>query len=552
MNKSIRTLIIAGVIVVLLGGAAAFLLNLPDSNDTEKKSQSGDILLYDKTSLDAEEITVDNSGGEYTLVGFSYKDQAEKLKKAQSEAAEESETSEEAESSENVRKEEESAINIYMHYTMQGYEELDVAKDEGNSLSYCSSYVSALEIVDKSGNKYKDYGLDSPRSTVKVVFSDNSTETLYIGNDAPDNKGVYFRRDGNANVYLMQVENAKPFLVEKLQMFDKAMTKDLDSEAEIATLDISGTAYEKEIKIDRGSDIASAATYKMRSPSREVAALDSVEKIAGSLFGMTGTWVEAVLPDKDTIKKYGLDKPYMELKATASDKSKADILVSKAEKDGSCYAMIPGGKTIFRMQKEDVEKWYGIKYEDLLAATFILPNTPNITRADITSDGKRYDYRITHTTGRNDNYEEYTKTTVKLDGKEVGFSNLSIFIDNVSRLTRKGVDIKSLDGYTEIFSICFEYDSEDKSLKDDLRIYKNDKGSYVVKLNGNIEGYTDRDDAQELISQVPKITGSDQLEYIGEKKRKDAESSAEEEKKVDPSVSQLPDISEDSSSSSKQ
>ena len=86
MKKSIRFVIVISVVVLLLGVGLIVLLNLPAPADTSSvKNDDRDILLYDKTGSDAEEITIKNSSGEFTLIGFSYEDQVSKTSAESSE-----------------------------------------------------------------------------------------------------------------------------------------------------------------------------------------------------------------------------------------------------------------------------------------------------------------------------------------------------------------------------------------------------------------------------------------------------------------------------------
>ncbi len=542
MKKNIRLIIVISIIVVLLAAALIFVFNLPQNDDSGVVTDTtNDILLYDKTNLKPEEITVKNSGGEYVLLGFDYSEllgevieekAAQASEEAASKAAEQSsEGSQLSQVSDNLKEEEVSTVSVNMHYTMQGFEDLELSKDRTDDLAYQCSYVTALMLVDKSGSKYKDYGLDKPTATVTVVFSDNSQEILYVGDEAPDNNGRYFRRDGNANVYLMQSETVTSFLTEKLQMLDSTLTAEFDDEEEdecqITTVNISGTGYDKPVKITKEMNVASVSNYNMTSPFKEACGQNVVEGFGEDMYGMSGSEVAAAnVTDKD-IKKYGLDKPYMNISVTASDNSKINLLVSKAEKDGSCYVMTKGGKIICKMTQSDVKNWYGIQSVNFLASNFVFPNIDNMNKAAITVAGETYDYEIKHDTQDNELLEEFTMTTILLDGKEINYVNFSTFINNVSGLERTGVELKDLDGFEEVFRIVMSYSADDEKQTDTLVIYKGSDDSYAVMLNDRIEGYTDRDYAEKLIGQADKISGSKSIERL-KTDDENSESSTEE------------------------
>lgn len=511
MKKNIRLIVFIGVIVLLLSGALAIVLNLPENDDSgEKIDTSLDILLYDKTALDAEEITVKFSDDEYKLVGISYADQV-------SEAAEES--SDTSESSENLRVNKDAeVVHIYMHYTMQDYENMELSRTMTDQLAYQCSYVTATKLVDKTGRKDSEYGLDNPVSTVTTVFSDNSVETLYIGNTAPDNQGIYVRHDGSDNVYLMQIDSVNMFLIKKLQMFEKTLTGEFDMDNEdnsITEVSITGTGYKDPISIDSKVSTTIASTYKMYSPYREVCAKGVVESFGESLYGMEGSEIVAAEVKDEDKKEFGLDKPYMKVKVKAADGTSVTMLASESDDDGNCYVMTEGGLIICKMPVEDVKNWYGVNYKDFLALTYLIPNLNNLESLTINYNGSETKFDVKHEVVINDLLEETLNTEVKQGKKKINYANFSTFINNVSGLSRKDMDIENLDGFEEEASFIFVYEG-DEGLTDTLVIYRNEDGERAVVLNDVIEGTTYGEYADKLYEQIDKIGTGEGLEVISD------------------------------------
>lgn len=518
MKKNIRFIIVTAVIIVVLAVAAVIILNIPENNDSGTKTTSADILLYDKTHLDPEEITVKNSSGEYTLIGFSYSAQA-----SEAAAAESSDTSE---VSYNLRTEDGiTPADMKMHYTMQDYENETLSKDKMDVLAYQCSYVTAFKLVDKSGSKYKDYGLDNPAATVEIIFSDNSEEKLYIGNEAPDNQGVYIRREGNANVYLANSASIDAFLVDKLQLFDMTLTPELDSESDIVSLSVTGEALDVPVEISSEVEKSSVSHYKMTSPAREVCSTEMVQVIASSVYGVTGTYVSAAQATEEDLKKFGLDKPYIDITARASDQSSASLLISKADENGNCYIMKKGGSLICRMSKTDASKWYDIQSYVFYSSKLISPNFQELSEAEITTGGKSYRFIVKNEKSLNDMFEEIIKTTVSLDGDDVNVANINTYISNMSNIAR-GEMTDSIDGYEEVYKAVLKF-GDDEALTDIIKIYRNDKNSYILSLNGNIECYGDAEYLQKFIAQTEKIATDEKVEIISTDADEDSSDSSE-------------------------
>lgn len=528
MKRNIILIILAAVIVAALAGVMIFVLSLPKTEEVGLSANDTDILIYDKTSVKAEEITVKNSGGEYTLIGFDYTGMADEA--SQENAAE---ASEDSQPSGNKRTDETSTLKMNMRYTMQGLDDFELNKDNTDSLAYQCSYVTALQIVDKSGVRFSDFGLDKPLSTVKIRFSDGSEETLILGKKAPNDMGYYFRRELTDNVYLMNPETIGSFLIEKLQMLDRTLTKnfseDEDNPPTISTISISGEGYKDPLKIDTEEDISIAATYKLRSPYHLACGKESAVSFGKMLYGIRGDEVIAAPVTDEAKKKYGLDKPFMIINVTATDDTKVGLLVSKAEKDGSCYVMADDGNIICKMTKEDMEGWYNITYTDFLTVSFIYPNMDNLDKAVITADGKTTQYDVTHTKDQNELLQDFSINSVKVNGKEVPYSNFNRYINNFTGLAREGTEVKDPGSYTQVYKAELTYsDNGSSPITDTLVMKKGADGAYIVYLNDMLMGYTDREYAEQLIAQTAVIDSEETLEsLLGDKPDENVESSAE-------------------------
>lgn len=488
MKKNIKVLIFSVICLAVLVAALVVVLNLPSANENKEETSSQDaILLFDKTNLKAEDITVSNESGEYQLLGYEYSDEG----------------SDDGSSSQII-------------YTMQDHSSQILSKTMTDSLAEQCLYMSAIQIVDKSGSSYSEYGLDKPRSTVSVIFSDNSEVTMYVGNNAPDNKGVYFRIDGNANVYLVQENMINMFLVDKLQMFSKTMSYSFNTDYKIQTVKISGTNYDSNIEIEPINNNANFCNFVLTKPYREICDNDFLENFGESLYGLSGTTVVAVDITGDDMKKYGLDKPYIDVEVTASDDTAAHIIASEADSENNCYLMQSGGTIIYKMSTDDLF-WYGVTYRDFLDDSIIKPNMDNIVSADIYYGGSNYHYDVTHTTSKNELYEDIVTTKATYNGKEIKYLNLSIFVNNVAGISRSSALPKSTDGSERIFSIKYSFDGND-ALSDTLEIYRTKDKQLIVTLNGNIEGYTDTEYAEKVFEQVENIPKNAELTVLNNDK----------------------------------
>ncbi len=508
MKKNIRLIIIISIIVAVLGIASAVLLSMPESEDSGIKTTATDILLYDKTSLDAEEITVENLSGEFTFLGFSYAKEA-------SQAAEESaavESQKTTDESRNLRTVDGiTPSDIKMHYTMQGYDDNELISSLTDVLAYQCSYLTALKIVDRSGSKYADYGLDKPRATITVTFSNNSQETIYLGSDAPGDAGIYMRRDGNANVYLTALDSVDSFFVAKLQYFDTMLTSGLETEETIKLFTISGRGFEKPISITSDVGNTTLSTYVMTSPRREICSTEKVENVANDLFGFNGLAVISAKPTKEEIAKYGLEDPYAEVSGEGINGTAYTLLISEADSDGCCYIMKKDGTLICKLPVDDISGWYYAEDYMFFSNNILYPVFTELTGVDITTGGKTYNYRLKSETKEDELFEIVTVTEVTLKGYSGEINGMDTYITNLGNI-RRGEYTDTVTGdFKEIYKAVLTYSQDDPT--DTIQIYSNGQ-KYLMAYNGIVECYVDADYIQKLLDQTKPLSEGKSLEYI--------------------------------------
>lgn len=287
MKRNLKLLIAALICVTVLAGALVIVLNLPEDEEIVETSSNDAILIFDKTDLTAEEIEVSNKSGEYVLMGYDYSS-------FESSSENTSETSE---------------TDLSMIYTMQEYETQPLSKTVTDSLAEQCCYMAALRVIEKSGNRDKEYGLDNPAATVSVTYSDNSSVKMYIGNEAPDDKGIYFKTDKSDTVYLVQENMVNMFLVDKLQVFTKDISGSFDTDEKIQTVKLTGTLYEKDVYVKPIDNNANFCNFVMETPYREICDNDFLEEFGESFYDLSGTTVSAVDVGESDLSKYGLDEP---------------------------------------------------------------------------------------------------------------------------------------------------------------------------------------------------------------------------------------------------
>lgn len=498
MKKQISYIIIAAVLLAVLVVALVLLLNMPDNkDDSSSTSDNTATTLIEQTVSDIEIITVDNSGGKYTLMGYASKDE--------STVESSGETS--------------TVTTTEMIFTMQGYDTYLVDKDKSDSLAYDCSNLVASKTVNSKNNPDSDYGLDKPRATVTISFSDGSKKTIKVGNTVPGVESAYVRIDDQSKIYVVSLDSLESMLVEKLQMFDKTIMDSLGDDETLDSLSISGSARETALIIERNS-FSSVSEYYLSSPVTAACDNDAVESLRDyTLFPFVADSVAAVDITESDLSKYGLDKPYYTADAKTSSHS-YKLLISEPDEDKNCFIMAEGDKIIYKVESSIID-FMSNDGSELISDTIFYPNELKLDSAVISYEKGFDEYTLTHTTSKNNKGVDVTTTEVILGDANIQTSLFSKFMKNMSILSR-AEKFPEYDKKVEpILSVAVTYTNK---TTDTLKIYQADKKAVVV-LNGNSVGTVELETANQLLNCAKLLAANTDFDSLIEEESETTESS---------------------------
>lgn len=484
MKKQIRYIIIAGIILAILIGALVFLLTMPNKEDESTSSTSSNTAttLIEQATGNIEKIVVQNSGGTYTLMGYG----------AQVESKVESsgETS--------------TVTTTEMVFTMQEHSSYLIDKDKSDALAYDCANLVASKVVNANNNPDSDYGLDKPRATVTVSFSDGSEKTIKVGNDVPGGKSAYIRMGDSNKIYVVALDSVNSMLVEKLQMFDKTILNSLSDDETLSLLSVTGSGRKKALKLEKKA-FSNISSYYLSSPNQAACDADKIESLCdSSLFPLVADSVAAIDVKESDLSKYSLDKPYYILDAKTSTRS-YKILVSKPDKDENCYIMLNGADIIYKIESSVID-FMGGDGSDIVSKTIFYPNNLKLKSVDVSYGKIKDTYTIENTVKKNEDGVDITTTKVYYNGEETNITLFNKFMRNLSVLERA----EKIPAYDEksnpVLSVSVTYTDD---TIDTLEIYKGDKKAIVV-LNGKAVGTTELETAEKLTNCAKFLaTGTD-------------------------------------------
>lgn len=146
------------------------------------------------------------------------------------------------------------------------------------------------------GSKLAGYGLDKPRDTVTVTYTDKTKAIIYVGDDAPQNAGTYIKFGSNDTVYLVAKDAVSAFdygLTDLISLTINDAASDNDN-SQASSIEISGSNFSNTITLKPNSDKKNSASYVMTSPVECYANEKESSLVAGGirgLYALTVKWL---------------------------------------------------------------------------------------------------------------------------------------------------------------------------------------------------------------------------------------------------------------------
>ena len=389
-------------------------------------------------------------------------------------------------------------------YTITGFEGYDLRAGMADSVANDAASLSFTEVAAVGANP-ADFGLDKPRATVRVSYSDKTSAVFRVGNEADGSAGTYVALGDSNDVFLVENEAVDSFLFNVLDMISYEITPKSENveDDSFSTIEISGSRYPDKITLVPNTDEAINADYRLTSP-REMFA-DSYEgnDISGSIRDLYAESVVCVNPSEKQLGDFGVKAPYAKVHAVFPD-IEITLCCSAPGEDGMVNLYHPDKGIIYTIQHDKLG-WAKTNLDQLLPKTIIELNTSMIDGITVTSDGKTYDVDVDHktatSTDANGESVESDVIEAKLDGKEIPEDSVMVFFQNFNVMNNLGLVNESGSNIIYQWKVSYTNGRDD----DTISIYDNGGKSCPVALNGTIIGTVSKSHAAALQQDILNI-----------------------------------------------
>lgn len=461
--KDNKTIIIFGGVLVFLILVLVTLLIIP--NKTTKPKAENDIVILNKKAADIYSIQISKPTEVFTM----------------------------AKNSENK-------LSIYEWFN---YLPNDFLFEQAGKYA---SNITSPKLIEQNPKDLEKYGLKKPTSKVKVHFKDKSIYEFQMGSITPVKTGYYFYDVKSKKVYVVSIEAANPFILEKVNYISSQVVSIGTPEDPITVMDmeIARPDLKENILIvgipknqenpDSTKEIFEVETYMLATPVRADTDFEKVNKYATSLTGLLAKKVVAVSPTNDDLIKYGFMSPSLVVTATLNKEKGSVVFGSYVPAENAYYAMNDKTDVVFLVSKDNIP-WLIMKADDVLSRYIMLTNVSDLSGMILFSGEKSYKVDF--------EFDKGTFNGVKIDNKTIDLKKFKEFYKVVVGLPLDGInkekqDIKSIVGFTYIYS--------DKTKNPvTIEFKKQVNLQCQVQINGEAAFYTNSTAIDNLIKNIDLI-----------------------------------------------
>lgn len=455
-----------------------------DSNGKIKENGKGN--LIEKVPADITKIKINNNRGDYEISSYTPK----------------TKTNETDPTTGKVKEKTDATI-----YKIIGYEDFKlqdgVADEVANA---CSTLEFTSVSAENAADNLKDFGLDKPRATVTVTYTDKTKSVFKVGNDAAQNLGTYVMFGSGKTVFLCDKEKVSKFLLGINDYISHTINESASdaSTSEFKTLTLSGSKFSRSVTLKPNPDTKHVtAANIMVSPIQTYADDSEASTVTGAVRGLMAKSVAKVNPSSSDLSNYGLANPYAKLHAEYSDTT-VNLLASKPNSKGDCFLMKDGGKVVYIIASASIP-WVNTTEKKLISNYVFNPELSGLKNMSVSFKGKNYDFNIKTTTVKttDDKGEENstTETTTKYKGKNLDEGNFETFYKNVTLLTKAEKGNPSASG-TPALTVKYTYSGS--RTPDTVAFYKSG-AKYIATVNSKSVGTVYANYIEKIISQSPQV-----------------------------------------------
>lgn len=374
-----------------------------------------------------------------------------------------------------------------------------IKQDSLNNVVTTLSSLNADKLIAENPSDLQQYGLDKGNAIVTATMDNGEEKTVVLGNETPGGSSSYVMLKGVNNVYTVSSTSIGTLTVKLDDIIDKSIDM-VDTEA-VNYLKIVTGGKTIELKPDQiqnsigmGLNMFQYYSYPIETDGQKdktlISALSSIS---------VDEFVESNAKD---LKKYGLDKPALQITAKDSNNKAIDILVGKNKDDSTVYFKMGSSGNVYTAAISQFDAFFNVKPFDLYDKFAYSVNIDSVDKIEIKAPSANYTMELSRETKKAENKDEKDTvvTTYKVNSNNVDESKFKQFYQNLIGLKVEAEKEKDVPEKPEV-SIIYHFNTgADKVVAVTFTPYNDE--FYSVYINGKSEFLISKSRVKDMLGSI--------------------------------------------------
>lgn len=505
--KSLKTIIIAGIVLVVLIIASVIVINIPASADANVEEGSAaettkeSVYVVNRDYSDLVRFTIvptEREVSEDTAYAYASEELDVKITSSV----------------------DEKGSTVYSYEVSPDPGKFEYNTSMFRSMMYTLTSISATNLVEEDAKNLSDYGLDEPTAVVKTYYSDGSELDIIIGSMAPVDNNYYCMTSESNNVYTIgsYVDSLlvrRPIEYRDITLFPAYTEEDVYTNINwVSMTSRDGNTVEIELDADLDNEYnTEKSQYVMLQPYKcsgnSTTIQSNILDIVSTL--TLGTIVKDITEDE--YAEYGLDKP-AKLEMTDIAGSEVHLLVGDTcPNTDYTFCMLEGTDTLLTATSSAFT-CLDTSYVQFMLRTIWTFNIEKLQSVDIKIGDTDHRMDVTHYVKQNANGNDADGVQGTLDGQETSETNLRrlyikcLYFRIIGNLTED--EKKELDKTEAYASITINLEDDESHL---LELIPMSDRKYAMRVDGEMEYFCYKKNLTDLETAIGYVLDGDELDF---------------------------------------
>lgn len=504
--KNLKTIIIAGIVLLLFVIASIVVINIPDTGEAEVEESvsetktSETVYIVDRDYSELVRFTVVPTEREVTEdTAYAY-------------ASEELDV-------EITKTVDENGSISYSYEVSPDPGEFEYDTSKFRSMMYTLSSITASTLVEEDAKDISIYGLDEPTAVIKTYYSDGSEVDIIVGSQAPVDGAYYVMTNESSDIYTMgsyvnSLLVRRPIEYRDITLFPVYEEDDIYTNIDwVRITNRDGDVIE--LLLDSNFDNeynTESSQYVMLQPYQVSGNSTTIQSYVLDVVATLslGTIVKDITEDE--YAEYGLNNP-AKLEMTDIAGNSISLLIGKTCPNVDyTYCMIEGTNTLLTAGSTAFD-FMDVTYVQLMLRTAWTFNIEQLQGIDITIGDTVYDLDVTHYIKQNANGNDTDGVLGTLNGQDIIETNVRrlfikcLYFRIIGNLTDE--EKETMDETDPYATITITLDDGEHVLE----LMPLTDRKYAMRVDGELEYYCYKSSLQDLETSLGYVLDGDELDF---------------------------------------